>query len=398
MGFFQSIKGMIRVELTSADLPVALARIGDEGIALYDVTPVDGLTLRVRIARRDYIKLKGLSDRMGDGLKITGRYGLYWTGIRLSRRPILLSGFLLLLILTAFLPTRILFVEVEGNKEVPADLILERADACGIRFGASRRHVRSEKMKNALVAAIPELQWAGINTRGCVAVISVQEKTDTKLKEEEPAVSRIVANRDAVIVSCTVERGNGICQVGQAVKAGELLVSGYEDCGISIRATRSIAEIYGQTSRELTVISPVEYRLRRGELDQFHRYGLIIGKKRINFYKDSGILGTTCGKMSTVNYLTLPGGFVLPVALVTERWIRYNTEACAQSEGDVRQILCDFSENYLDQQMLAGRILKRSQEFVQADDGYCLHGRYSCIEMIGREQSEETLVNYGKAD
>ena len=70
MVFFQSIKGMIRVELTSADLPGALARIGDEGIALYDVSPVDGLTLRVRIARRDYIKLKGLSDRMGDGLKM----------------------------------------------------------------------------------------------------------------------------------------------------------------------------------------------------------------------------------------------------------------------------------------------------------------------------------------
>ena len=48
--------------------------------------------------------------------------------------------------------------------------------------------------------------------------------------------------------------------------------------------------------------------------------------------------------------------------------------------------------------MLAGRILRRDIDFRGYDDVYRLDGVYSCLEMIGREQSEETLVNYGKTD
>ena len=43
--------------------------------------------------------------------------------------------------------------------------------------------IRSEKVKNSLLQRIPQLQWAGINTDGCVAVISVREKTAIKNSE-----------------------------------------------------------------------------------------------------------------------------------------------------------------------------------------------------------------------
>lgn len=39
-------------------------------------------------------------------------------------------------------------------------------------------------MKNALLSAIPELQWAGVNTYGCRAVISVRERTLPERKPE----------------------------------------------------------------------------------------------------------------------------------------------------------------------------------------------------------------------
>ena len=126
------------------------------------------------------------------------------------------------------------------------------------------------------------------------------------------------------------------------------------------------------------------------------KYALVIGKKRINFYKDSGILGTTCDKMSTVNYLTLPGGFTLPLALVTERWVSYDCQPRPVPEEGAETILKDFADACLLGQMVAGRILRQDQAITCRDGVYQLDGDYACLELIGVEQSGEILKNYGE--
>lgn len=398
MDIFNSITGMVEVELTSADSGAALQQISTAGIQIFSTEQKSELTFLFRIRRGDFRRLRSIAQKRGDTLKVVRRPGLYWTGKRLFNRPVLIGGLLLLLLLAAYLPSRIYFVKVEGNLSVPVRQIVEAAENCGICFGASRREVRSEKMKNALLAAIPELQWAGVNTKGCVAVISVREKTAVENTDASAAVSRIVASRDGVIVSCTVEQGNALCKVGQAVREGQLLVSGYTDCGISIRATRSVGEIYAQTQRNLDAVTPAEYTVQAEQIGSEKKYALLIGKKRINFYKDSGIWGGTCDKMSTVNYLTLPGGFILPVALVTEQWISYECVTQPVPEIEIKELLEDFAESYLKQQMIAGKILQSTQEMSVEEHFYLLQGRYSCMEMIGQERREEILEDYGKTN
>lgn len=326
------------------------------------------------------------------------RRGLYWVGRRLLGRPVLLTGMLLLLTLVLVLPTRVLFIEVEGNSHIPARQILEAAESCGIRFGVSRREVRSERMKNALLAAIPDLQWAGINTSGCTAVISVRERTTPDAQTEENFVSSIVASRDGVISEMTVLQGNGICKVGQAVKAGQVLVSGYTDCGICIRATRAKAEIYADTRRDLTAIMPCAY-VQRGQIVRSEKkYSLIIGKKRINFDKGSGISDSSCVKMYEETYVTLPGGFRLPVILVTEEWIWYDEAAVTMEQETAAAVLTESAGHYLSGLMVAGSVNQRAESVVADDGCYRLYGAYACTEMICKTRIEESLENYGKAD
>ena len=161
-----------------------------------------------------------------------------------------------------FLPTRIFFVRVEGNVTTPTRLILDAAGESGIRFGASRRAVRSEKMKTALLSALPHLHGAGGNTSGCVATGSVRQRTEPEVTGQDRAVSSIVASRDGFIVSATVTRGNSLCRVGQSVKAGQVLISGYTDCGICIQATRAEGETCAQTSREFAAVTPAQWTAR----------------------------------------------------------------------------------------------------------------------------------------
>ncbi|MGM9548860.1 MAG: sporulation protein YqfD [Faecousia sp.] len=389
MDFWKSLDGMVEAELTSAEPGAALETANARGIPLYDVKQVSDLTSRFRLRRRDYRALAALCEKRGETLRLCRQLGLYWMLKQLLARPMLLVGLGVFLAAAMYLPTRIFFVRVDGNVTVPTRLILEAAGESGIRFGASRRAVRSEKMKNALLSALPQLQWAGVNTSGCVATISVRERTDPQVKEMDLAVSSIVASRDGFIVSATVTRGNPLCRVGQAVKAGHVLISGYTDCGICIQATRAEGEVYAQTSRTIAAVTPSQWTVP-GETAAFKRkYSLIIGKKRINLWKDSGILADSCGRMDRQYHITLPGDFRLPISLCVEEYTSYEGEMMALEPAAAEAALSKFAEGLLKQQMIAGSILGKTESVTDAGGVYRLEGTYACVEMIGRVRREQ---------
>ena len=396
MNIFRSLSGILAVELTSADISNILSAVNRSGIHLYSVEYVSDITSRMKISRHDYPLFQQIVYAKGCELSIIGKIGIYWSAKRLLCRPILVLGLMVLMLMALFMPGRVYFIQVDGNVDLPDKFILSEAESCGIHFGASREIIRSEKVKNALLAQIPELQWAGVNTKGCVAVISVREKTKTKEIPDKKSISRIIADRDGVIVSCTTEQGNSLCSVGQAVRKGDVLISGYTDCGLSIRACRAIGEVYAQTNRQITTISPRKYRLQSEILYSEEKIALVIGKKRINFYKDSGILGATYDKMSCEKKLTLPGGFFLPVSVITENWTVYKDSPVEYLPNAAKGLLEVFSKSYLTQSMVAGRILQEQLDHSNDEDIFCMQGNYACLEMIGREQQEEILIDYGK--
>ena len=395
MGLWQSLAGICYVELTGAAPDAMLAEINSAGIALYDISYVGELSVRVGVLRQDMRILRSVLSRRGDSLRVIRRAGFYWPIKGLFRRPILVAGMMTLFFLALFLPTRVLFVQVDGNSRIPAQLIIEKADACGIRFGASRRAVRSEKMKNALLSAVPELQWAGVNTTGCVAVISVHERAPEEKQAVFGGVSSIVAVRDGIVQEVTVLRGNKLCKPGDAVKAGQVLISGYTDCGISVIAERASGEVSALTFRQLEAVSLSVHQKRTVKISEETRYSLRIGKNIINFFKDSGISDTTCVKMYEEIYVTLPGGFHLPLVIIKERWVSSALMQASVTECADVTWLEKLSKEYLRQQMVAGQILQSGLNTELVGDVFVQRGSYCCREMIGQVRSEEIIQGNG---
>lgn len=399
MNLWKSLTGMACVEIRSADITLLLQKINDSGIELNDVTLIDELTAQAILRRRDFAALQHILQVHNAEGKLEKKIGIYWLMRTWTKRQALFVGLTILIFLALFIPTRVFFIKIEGNMFLPSRLILEKAEDCGVVFGASRRDVRSEQVKNALIEAVPELQWAGINTYGCVAVISVKEKTLTNIDQKTTnRVSSIIASRDGIIVDITVLKGNPLCRIGEAVKAGQTLVSGYTDCGLRIYATDAEAEILAQTFHELSVVAP-HFTVQRGvPTGQETKYSLLIGKKLINFYQDSGISGMTCVKMYNENYLTLPGGWQLPIALIREQWVYYDLDAMNVDQFQPYQWIEKDAQSYLKSQMVAGRILLDSVDIQQQPGLYVLHGQYSCLEMIGQVKCEENLYDYGESN
>lgn len=389
-----SFYGCVRLKVTSAECTQLLYLLSQKGVQIFDIQYVDELTVYFSIYRRDYKAVKQILSQREEHLITVSLFGTYWRIKSLLKRPVLVIGVLFLLFLILYLPTKVLFVGVSGNHTVPTNLILEKASACGISFGASRENVRSEKVKNQLLESIPELQWAGINTYGCFAVISVEEEKNQLQDEKESLHGNIVAVRDGVITQVSVTKGTAKCEVGQSVKQGQILVSGYADYGFKMVATGADAEIFAQTARSVSVITPSVFQKRTMVCRKENRYSLLVGKKLINFYKDSGILGGDCVRIYEDYYVILPGGFQLPIGFAIEQRYYYDTQTETVSEEELYSLLSETAETYLDRSMLAGEILGTYTHIYTEENACRLSGTYRCREMISRIRKEEILQQY----
>ncbi len=384
------LTNQVRVKLISSDLPARFRYMNAQGIDLEKLCQVDYITATFVLRRKDYLSIKQYLASKGDTVTILASKGMFNFFDGIVKRPILLVTIALLLFLTFWVPTKVLFVRVEGNACVSSSHILQCAENAGIRFGASTRPLRSEKVKNSLLQQIPELSWVGINTKGCVATITVAERQISQTApEEKGAISSIVSSRDGQITDITVTAGNALCKIGDVVTKGQILISGYTDCGIKIQATHAKGEVFGTTKYENTLIFPREYAAKGARTAKTRNIFLQIGKKQIKIWKGSGISGAICDKMYASYYLTLPGGFQLPCGVQVEKCTYYCADTATIPPEQAQLIMQEQSRLYLLESMISGHILSQTQAFSQEDGAYLLSGRYTCQEMLGRIQYEQ---------
>lgn len=390
-----AIKGTVEMKITSASPSKLLSLLSKNGIRLENVRFVDELHVLITIERKQYRLARKLVISKGDSFEICDRFGTYWSLKGLAKRPVFTFGLLIFFLITLYLPTRVLFITVSGNDRISTNRILEGAEICGIYFGASRKAVRSEKVKNRLLSEIPELKWAGINTYGCLAVISVDEKSQESNTTSFVPFGNLIANHDAIVTEISALRGTILCKVGQAVVKDQILISGYENLGICVKGVGAKGEVYGLTNRKLTLFTPAE-NVTRSKCDRSEKkYGILLGKKLINFSKYSGIYDSRCVRMYTYNYIYLPGGFRLPIAWVTEEILYYEAvEASVDAQNNL-EWLHSAATNYVTMQMLSGEILKTNTSIKENNGAYYLQCSFRCHEMIGRVRREEIVQEYG---
>ena len=387
----QRLEKKLQITCICAQPYTVLNQLISAGIHVQDVVYSDPLTVRLWVFARDFEQLKLFMQNCDCSYSITAKQGLLWYQNALFKRPILVCGLLLYILTALWLPGRILFVSVEGNQEIPEKYILECAKRCGIEFGSTRKAVRSEQAKNKLLSAIPQLQWVGINTSGCIANITVREGITQDILPAERSVSAIVASRVGVVQSINVLHGTGLCTVGQSVKQGEVLISGYTDCGLKITAQNADGEVFAYTNRELKVLAPKPITQKRAVIDKCSSYRLKVGKKVINLYNGSGISGASCDKMYVEEYWSLPGGFPLPICLIRETCVYYDTLDPVWDVTQQEPWVAEFADRYLTGHMVAGSILTRNATWLTEDTHTVMTGQYTCLEMIGKVKYEETL-------
>ena len=156
-------------------------------------------------------------------------------------------------------------VQVSGNETLTEGEVIAELRACGFGVGSYLPALRVREVENRVLMASERIGWLSINMEGTVARVQVIEHVSGEAAGGGDAATskrpaNLVATRDGQIEYLELYRGNVVVSVGQAVKAGELLVSGlYDSKTGSFRYTRAAGNVMARTERTVTVEIPISY-------------------------------------------------------------------------------------------------------------------------------------------
>lgn len=333
---------------------------------------------RKRDIEAEVIARRGLPRLLG---RIAERTGLV-TGAVLALGLILLSGLFLW------------DVQVSGNEHLTEEEVKKELRESGFGVGSYLPGLRTREVENRVLMHSKSIGWLSINRRGTVAHVQIIERVCGNPGEGEgkdpQKPANLVAARDGQIEYLELYRGNAVVTVGQAVKAGELLVSGlYDSQTGSIRVTHAAGRVMARTEHTLEVEIPLLYEKKVYE-DPY-----LCGIE-LHFFDFSKKISKNCGNQDIlcdiIEYkytLGKVGNNRLPVALVRSEAHPYHFEWQQRSTEEALALAYVELSRRLAELAGEAELLKKQITTQIGENSILLICQLTCIQDIAAEQEFE---------
>ena len=314
--------------------------------------------------------------------------------MRLKKRAGLVVGAALALTLIILSGLFVWDVQVSGNENLTEGEVIEELRACGFGVGSYLPSLRVREIENRVLMASERIGWLSINTEGTVARVQVIEHILGISGGEDASSSKkpanLVAIRDGQIEYLELYRGNVVVTAGQAVKKGELLVSGlYDSQTGSFRYTRAAGRVMARTERTFEVEIPLLYEEKVYEESYLQEMEFSFFNFSHKFFKNSGNSGVLCDIIKYNSNLGRLGRNRLPVSLSRTEVHPYHLEGRGRSAEEALE-LC-YAELAKELASLSGEVQLLQKEIVTevGEKSVTLVCTLICIENIALVQEFE---------
>lgn len=329
--------GLCRVELTGADTARLINRLAGAGIGFWGAESVDALTVRISVKLRELKKVEAIAKRCQCEAKLLGKSGAPVLKRRLRHRLALIicaALFTLCVFISSFF---VWDIEVRGNERVSTGALLRSLEECGVKIGAFWPSFTGDLIRNEMLLKLPELRWLAVNVDSSRAYVIVRERVDKPALINDTAPHDVIARQTGIIESVSCLQGVALVKKGDAVAAGETLVSGIFSSELTEdRYVHAQASVMARTYYELTAKAPLSAAEKEHTGARRTRFAVIFCGKRLNFYISSSKMGAGCDKIIREYPFAVRGVFTLPVTLVRESVSEYNIVLRERPVEDVR--------------------------------------------------------------
>lgn len=180
-----------------------------------------------RISVSDFGKIRPVAKKTHTKLHILKKCGLPVLLYRYRKRYVLFAGIIVLLLFMTYMSGHIWIIEVSGTESISDDVIMLAANEAGVFEGAKKRDLKDiQRIRDVILSRVDDLAWAWVYVEGSKATIEVREKILPPEVVDKNLPCNVIAMRDGLIKKITVKQGVTDLKEGEAVTAGEVVISG----------------------------------------------------------------------------------------------------------------------------------------------------------------------------
>ena len=289
-------------------------------ILFFSPRRVDAVTVSVCVAYGQMERVREVLCRRGSELLLCRPRGFFPTAKRLARRRALVAAMVICGILLGLSNLFVWHIDVRGNETVPTGAVLRAMEEVGAGIGSFWPRFHGEQLKTELLLRMEDVQWVAVNFGSGGAEVVLRERRKVPKVIDNDAPYHVVAARDGVVARLSVKQGQPVVGVGDTVEKGQTLISGAPASTMgTVRTVHALGSVQGRTQHSLTVKIPIETLGKRYVGHRSLKISMIFGRRRVNFYRNSSILGDTCDTITMDFPMCMKDVFSLPVRLSVQR-------------------------------------------------------------------------------
>ena len=348
----------------------------------------DMLTAEAKI--KTYKALHKIAFLHGGRVKIFKRKGFPFLLSPLNNRWGFFVGILYFVFFVSFMGGFVWNITVSGNDRITEVRIVDYLAKNGFKIGTRWDLVDKEQLEIAIMADFEDVAWISINKIGSTASIEINETVNKPKLVDNKKATNVKAAKDGVIVRLEVLGGWAAVQEGEAVTAGDLLISGVRESEVDKK--NHYTHAYGSVLAEVN--DEISIHVNRNQDEKISTYSkdynslFIFGFEiPLYFQKDAG---NTIEEVEK-KYLAV-NEYRLPIGIIKNHCDYFETQTVSISDAELEALAKSELEKKKKDELGECEILSEDINIDMKENGCTITGKYKCIQDIGRE----TELLFGK--
>lgn len=387
--FFRWLLGYVKFSYTGGFKEDFINDCYAQGMYLKNIcVKNDMLTAEAKI--KTYKALHKIAFLHGGRVKIFKRKGFPFLLSPLNNRWGFFVGILYFVFFVSFMGGFVWNITVSGNDRITEVRIVDYLAKNGFKIGTRWDLVDKEQLEIAIMADFEDVAWISINKIGSTASIEINETVNKPKLVDNKKATNVKAAKDGVIVRLEVLGGWAAVQEGEAVTAGDLLISGVRESEVDKK--NHYTHAYGSVLAEVN--DEISIHVNRNQDEKISTYSkdynslFIFGFEiPLYFQKDAG---NTIEEVEK-KYLAV-NEYRLPIGIIKNHCDYFETQTVSISDAELEALAKSELEKKKKDELGECEILSEDINIDMKENGCTITGKYKCIQDIGRE----TELLFGK--
>ena len=261
------LRGHVKIRVWGYSPERFMNLCSNRNILLWDIKN-HGAYYTMCISIAGFFQLKNITKKTKTKVAIEQKYGLPFFVPRMKKRSIFIIGLFGCLIFLQWMSNYIWTIQIEGNKQITTDVLMDFLEQDGIVCGSNKSVLDIETLEKSLRKQFDEIIWTSAKLKGTKLYIQIKENERSTPVLEAPVTKGmdLKAEKEGVIVSMITRSGIPLVKIHDTVEKGQILVSGAvpvygEDAAVKdYLICRADADIYLECDYQYLERLPIEYQ------------------------------------------------------------------------------------------------------------------------------------------